>query len=169
MKKTLLTLAVTGLMICACGSPKQKEVAKAELPSAVNQIQRGELLVATLGCNDCHSPKVMTPRGPVPDPDRLLSGHDSNEILPEYDPQAVGGYVLFNMNSTAAIGPWGTSFAGNLTPDATHILPLCPHLATWNILPKALGAIRAYYYPTLYISLLLWTSQIAPRTKTLYP
>jgi len=113
MKKTFFALAVTSLMISACGSPKQKEVTKEDLSSSDDRIERGEFLVATLGCNDCHSPKVMTERGPVPDPNRLLSGHDSNEILPDYDPQSVGGYVLFNMNGTAAIGPWGTSFAGN--------------------------------------------------------
>jgi hypothetical protein len=28
---------------------------------------------------------------------------------------------LFNMGSTAAVGPWGTSFAANLTPDDTGI------------------------------------------------
>ncbi len=121
MKKTIFAFVVLGIMAIACNSPKQKELAKADLPSAADRIERGEFLVATLGCNDCHSPKVMTPRGPVPDPNRLLSGHDSNETLPEYDPQSVGGYVLFNMNGTAAIGPWGTSFAGNLTPDATGI------------------------------------------------
>ncbi|MDL5514196.1 diheme cytochrome c-553 [Arenibacter sp. M-2] len=121
MKKTFLALAITGLLISACGSPKQKEVAKADLPNSGDQIERGEFLVTTLGCNDCHSPKVMTERGPIPDPNRFLSGHDSGEVLPGYDPQSVGGYVLFNMNGTATIGPWGTSFAANLTPDATGI------------------------------------------------
>ena len=121
MKKTFFALAITSLMISACSSPKQKEVKIEDLLSSGDPIERGEFLVATLGCNDCHSPKVMTERGPVSDPNRLLSGHDSNEILPDYDPQLVGGYVLFNMNGTAAIGPWGTSFAGNLTPDDTGI------------------------------------------------
>tara|TARA_R110002126_G_scaffold84533_2_gene205433 strand:- start:101 stop:670 length:570 start_codon:yes stop_codon:yes gene_type:complete len=121
MKKTIFAFVVLGIMAIACNSPKQKELAKADLPSAADRIERGEFLVATLGCNDCHSPKVMTPRGPVPDPDRLLSGHDSNETLPSYDGKTTEAFVLFNMNGTAAIGPWGTSFAGNLTPDATGI------------------------------------------------
>ena len=32
------------------------------------QVKHGEYLVNLGGCNDCHSPKVMTERGPVPDP-----------------------------------------------------------------------------------------------------
>ena len=121
MKKTFFALVVLGSMLGACNSPKPKEVAKADLPSSVDQIKRGEFLVATLDCNACHSPKLMTDRGPVPDPDRLLSGHNSDEILPSYDPKTAEAYALFNMNGTAAIGPWGTSFSGNLTPDATGI------------------------------------------------
>jgi cytochrome c553 len=121
MKKAFLALTITCLVISACNSPKQKEVAKADLPNSGDQLKRGEFLVATLDCNACHSPKLMTNRGPVPDPNRLLSGHDSNETLPSYDAKTTEAFVLFNMNGTAAIGPWGTSFAGNLTPDATGI------------------------------------------------
>ena len=63
----------------------------------------------------------MTEHGPIPDPDRLLSGHPANEQLPSYDTEITKNYVLLNMNGTAAVGPWGTSFAGNLTPDETGI------------------------------------------------
>jgi mono/diheme cytochrome c family protein len=38
-------------------------------------IKRGEYLSMIGGCNDCHSPKLMTPAGPAPDPARMLSGH----------------------------------------------------------------------------------------------
>jgi mono/diheme cytochrome c family protein len=84
------------------------------------QIRRGEYLVNLGGCNDCHSPKIFTPKGPMPDPDRLLSGHPSNEKLPNLpkdliDPDKWGG--LFSNDLTAWVGPWGASFASNLTPD----------------------------------------------------
>ncbi|TNE64685.1 MAG: c-type cytochrome [Bacteroidetes bacterium] len=86
------------------------------------QIAYGKHLVEITGCNDCHSPKIMTPQGPAPDPKRLLSGHPSDEKLAVVtDKSVLQGYVLFNMNSTAATGPWGTSFSGNLTPDATGL------------------------------------------------
>ncbi|RAJ20004.1 hypothetical protein LX77_03218 [Gelidibacter algens] len=63
----------------------------------------------------------MTERGPIPDPNRLLSGHNAEEILAPYDLATAKAYVLFNMNNTATIGPWGTSFSANLTPDDTGI------------------------------------------------
>ena len=84
------------------------------------QIKRGEYLVNFGGCNDCHSPKVFTPKGPMPDPDRLLSGHPSGEKLPNLPkdliaPDKWGG--LFTNDLTAWVGPWGVTFASNLTPD----------------------------------------------------
>ena len=85
------------------------------------QILKGKQLVNSLGCNDCHSPKVMTAMGPAPDPDKLLSGHPVNELLPDYDKEILKSYILMNMNGTAAVGPWGTSFAANLTPDQSGI------------------------------------------------
>ena len=52
--------------IFAC-TPKSNEPNKTAEVSLADQIAKGELLVTALGCNDCHSPKVMTPMGPVPD------------------------------------------------------------------------------------------------------
>ncbi len=84
------------------------------------RIKHGEYLVNLGGCNDCHSPKVMTRMGPVPDESRLLSGHPANEKLPRVDmaiigPEKWGGQ--FSNDLTAWAGPWGVSFAANLTPD----------------------------------------------------
>ncbi len=92
-----------------------------------DDIKRGEYLVQILGCNDCHSPKIMTEKGPVPDPNRLLSGHPADEQLaPIADKGILKGYALFNMSLTAAVGPWGTNFAANLTPDDSG-------LANWTL------------------------------------
>lgn len=88
------------------------------------KVKRGEYLVTASGCNDCHSPKIMTAMGPEPDPKRLLSGHDMNEKLPAVTDKkmiAPGQWMLFSSGLTAAVGPWGTSFAANLTPDDTGI------------------------------------------------
>lgn len=84
------------------------------------RIKRGEYLVNAGGCSDCHSPKIFTPKGPMPDPDRLLSGHPSDEKLPNppkdlIAPNKWGG--LFANDLTAWVGPWGVTFATNLTPD----------------------------------------------------
>ncbi|PKA82429.1 hypothetical protein ATE92_0558 [Ulvibacter sp. MAR_2010_11] len=113
-----------GLLALGCNEPKDTTEAgdgyesQAEL---TDRIERGRYLVNVLGCTDCHSPKIMTARGPESDPDRFLSGHDENETLPGYDLAITKSFVLFNMNGTAVVGPWGTSFAANLTPDDTGI------------------------------------------------
>lgn len=121
MKKSIfsfLFFAVLFLFIflqfeCSTNEPK-KEMTKDE------QIQRGKYLVNLGGCNDCHSPKVMTAMGPIPDTTRLLSGHPADEPLAKYDPKMVapGQWVLTSgTDFTAWVGPWGVSFAKNLTPD----------------------------------------------------
>jgi cytochrome c5 len=120
MKTTYFILIVFATFIVAC-TPKSKEPLKTTAISLADQIAKGEQLVTVLGCNDCHSPKVMTAHGPAPDSLRLLSGHPANEVLAAYDKEILKSYVLFNMNSTATTGPWGTSFAANLTPDPTGI------------------------------------------------
>lgn len=126
MKKCYLVFSMLGIIVVACNSPKQKEIAKAVVAKAepntvVDKVKRGQLLVASVGCNDCHSPKIMTDRGPEVDPERRLSGHPFQENLPPYDKETAKSYVLFSMGLTAAVGPWGTSFAANLTPDESGI------------------------------------------------
>ena len=65
----------------------------------------------------------MTEFGPVPDENLLLSGHPQEMSLSDYDPNVPnsGTWILFSGNGTAAVGPWGTSFASNLTPHETGI------------------------------------------------
>ncbi len=126
MKKRLLTFAVLCIILAACNSEK-KEKSTTKIyetkPSEpdISAIKRGEMLVTAVGCHDCHSPKKMTDMGPIPDPDRLLSGHPANDQLGEYDLNTAKSFILFSPGLTAAIGPWGTSFAANLTPDDTGI------------------------------------------------
>lgn len=88
---------------------------------ALDTLARGKYLVDTNGCHDCHSPKRMTEKGLELIPDRILSGHPADEPLAPYDIETAKSYVLFTPGLTAAIGPWGTSFAANLTPDDTGI------------------------------------------------
>lgn len=100
-------------------APENKVVA-----NSADLVKRGEYLVTIGGCNDCHSPKIMTDRGPAPDPKRLLSGHPAGEALPVIPDKKMvtpGQWTLFSPSLTAAVGPWGTSFAANLTPDDTGI------------------------------------------------
>jgi hypothetical protein len=104
MKRVLLVLAIAAPAIAGCGSG---------LPST----ERGAYLVAITGCNDCHTPWRMGPNGPEPDAARLLSGHPAGlEMPPVAPPPAPWGW-LGSASGTAFAGPWGTSYASNLTPD----------------------------------------------------
>jgi hypothetical protein len=96
-----------------CG-PKEKEMTQEEM------VAHGKYLVNLGGCNDCHSPKVMTEMGPVPDTTRLLSGHPSDEMIAPIDTSMIkpGNWVLASgISFTTFVGPWGISYAANLTPD----------------------------------------------------
>jgi hypothetical protein len=131
MKKTILVLTSLTLVIVvaviACNSgkgPAANNVGISEMPVALSQDsleRRGKYLVTIMACNDCHSPRIMTPNGPGFDSARLLSGHPANLQLPPVDKTNAQGYALFSLSGTAMIGPWGTSFAANLTSDATGI------------------------------------------------
>ena len=114
-----ISLAFLGI---SCNNQTSKEEYTNQ--SEIDLIKEGKRLVTVLGCNDCHSSKKMTEFGPIPDENLLLSGHPSEThsvsssdsiILKSRD------WILFNLNGTVAIGPWGTSFASNLTPDETGI------------------------------------------------
>jgi hypothetical protein len=103
--------------------PPQVATAQAETPTESNadRVKRGEYLVTVLVCDDCHSPKIMTDHGPDIDPERRLSGHPANDPIPTPDKALITEQqaIVFSGGLTAAIGPWGTSFAANLTPDDT--------------------------------------------------
>ena len=118
--KTVTTAIVTALCIMLAGGCLYAGAPAGDRTTNRDAlVKRGEFLVSFGGCHDCHSPKVMTPRGPEPDPARLLSGHPAAAILPAFDEQIVaeGKLVLFTGDLTACAGPWGMTYAANLTPD----------------------------------------------------
>lgn len=80
-------------------------------------VARGEYLVTIGGCHDCHTPWVMGAKGPEPDMTRMLSGHPADLEMPPA-PAAVGPWLWSAAGTnTAFAGPWGVSFAANLSPD----------------------------------------------------
>jgi hypothetical protein len=80
-------------------------------------IERGKYLVLVAGCNDCHTPTKMGPNGPTKDWTRMLSG--TPEGMPfTPPPKPDGSWIWFgDPTATAFAGPWGVSYAINLTPD----------------------------------------------------
>lgn len=90
-------------------------------PTQEELVARGEYIVSTSGCHDCHTPKKMTEQGPVPDENFLLAGHPADLPIPEYDKSIVKDWALFSHSMTATVGPWGVSFSANITSDGTGI------------------------------------------------
>lgn len=138
MKKISITVAAFTLVVsaavvaCNSGSTSSgkteglssapaevKGVTEAQSQEAL--IKRGNYLVTIMGCNDCHSPKVMTAHGPDTDTAQMLGGHPAAMPVARVNTAALKDWVMFNQSLTAFVGPWGVSFAANITSDETGI------------------------------------------------
>ena len=114
---TLMVLAIaafSGAMLRAIETEGQ-EAAGAAPKNA--RVERGAYLVGMMGCNDCHTPWKVGPKGPEPDMARALTGHPAGLVMPP--PPAPSGPWIWSgaATNTAFAGPWGVSFTANLTPD----------------------------------------------------
>lgn len=79
-------------------------------------LKRGEYLVRFGDCSACHTPLKFGPNGPQPDMTRFLAGHPEEAKLPPPDLKP-GPWFAATAGMTAWTGPWGISYAANLTPD----------------------------------------------------
>lgn len=118
MKRTLMTLAVAGAVIALVEWRTTASPAHAVHPPLQSQIARGEYLVTIAACDDCHTPMKMGPHGPEPDFSLRLSGHPQSLVMPPAPKLANGPWMWAGAaTNTAFAGPWGISYARNLTPD----------------------------------------------------
>jgi hypothetical protein len=82
------------------------------------QVERGKYLVTAGGCHDCHTPKKMGPNGLELETSRLLAGSPQGAKFPPPPNLPPGPWnVVGTWDLTAWSGPWGISYAINLTPD----------------------------------------------------
>jgi hypothetical protein len=103
---------IAGLGTAACSTPNLTA------QTSHKRVERGKYLVTVGGCNDCHTPLKMGPKGPEPDMARMLSGHpESFPITGATTPASAQWLMTTAGSGTAFSGPWGVSFAANLTPD----------------------------------------------------
>ena len=109
-KLTLLAALCATPALFILGAEKSKK------PVHADAAARGKYLVSFGGCNDCHTPLKMTDHGPVPDLARMLSGHPRDNRLPSPDLKP-GPWFAATTGMTAWAGPWGITYAANLTPD----------------------------------------------------
>lgn len=115
---TTTTALAAGLLTTIALSASAPASAPAIQTQSGVSIARGEYIVTTSGCHDCHTPWTMGPNGPEPDMTRALTGHPSDLVMPPAPALPPGPWLwIGGATNTAFAGPWGTSFAANLTPD----------------------------------------------------
>lgn len=123
-------MLLPALLFCLLGCQEKQDKSYQDKPATAKKqeisdeeyIKRGEYLVTSIGCADCHSPKQMSDRGPMEIEELKLSGYRGGTELPAIDHANLkNGWMLMNADLTAAVGPWGVSYAANLTSDETGI------------------------------------------------
>jgi len=87
---SMLAALIVAAVTLSCSKPAEKAATPAAMTQA-QKVERGLYLTTIMGCNDCHTPGTFYG---APDFSRKLSGTEL-------------GWV----------GPWGTSYPRNLTPD----------------------------------------------------
>jgi len=129
---TFRTGVLTSLMLCGTALPT---LVSAQAPSAA-VLARGKYVADTSGCHDCHTPKKKGAQGPELDTERLLSGFVADTKLPPPPQLGDGPWTAsLTWDLTAWSGPWGISYAANLTPD------VATGLGSWTE-PMFISAIR---------------------------
>jgi cytochrome c553 len=133
MMKTILIAAGSTVMVLLAvyctqqnaQTPASSALEKSAETNRAEQVKRGGYLITVMGCDDCHTPKKMTEHGPEPDLSRRLMGHPSNEVYIADDLKnklvREQHVAVFSPGLTGIAGPWGVSYAANLTPDDTGI------------------------------------------------
>jgi hypothetical protein len=125
MSKLYVSLLVMGLflsyLVLSCTSNQSTETVGTAI-SKDSMIKRGSYLVNGMGCDHCHSPKVFGEHGPETDMTRRLSGHPAGSLELDVDSNIIKkGMIIFSGDLTTFVGPWGQSYAANLTNDETGI------------------------------------------------
>jgi hypothetical protein len=118
----LLLIAVTVFYACSDDKPatEEKNIDQERKLENDELVERGRYLITTSGCNDCHTPKVFGPHGMGLDSAKMMSGHRAESVLPAVAKSSLqpGGWSQMGPEVTAFAGPWGVSYAANLTPDS---------------------------------------------------
>lgn len=124
MKNIILSAIGLSVLALACkqntGTDKTQAAEFNPVADSLKLLDRGAYLVNAIGCDDCHTPKKMTAQGPAPDMELRFSGHPANQAF-NGDYKQTSQYVLINHSLTAALGPWGISYASNISSDASGL------------------------------------------------
>lgn len=106
-------------------------------------VERGQYLVAAIGCGDCHTPGGFTAK---PDTTRRLAGSDAAFVLP-----GVGVFVPPNLTPDKAtgLGNWSeqqivTAITRGVAPDGRVLSPAMPWSDYAHLTTRDAMAIAAY-------------------------
>lgn len=122
----LLTVLIVYLLVSCNDGTQVKSVVESSpannFGGFASKEKWGEHIVTIAACHDCHTPKIMTPAGPDFDSSRLLSGHPTGSASLSVNRAEMEqkGYTVTG-DLTEWVGPWGVSYAANLTSDSTGI------------------------------------------------
>ena len=108
----IIALAV----VCAAPALLLIGAGKSQKQTSPDRVARGKYLVQFGDCSACHTPLKFGPNGPEPDMARFLSGHPEGTKLPPPELK-LGPWFAATAGMTAWAGPWGISYAANLTPE----------------------------------------------------
>lgn len=119
-------LIISAFFITECNSHDEKPTTATASATSYNgyesQVKWGEHLVKIAGCNDCHTPKKMGANGPENDMSLMLSGHPAQTPPVNFDAkEAANKGLIVTQTFTCWTGPWGTTYAANLTSDTSGI------------------------------------------------
>jgi hypothetical protein len=118
MNRCFTTLGAAALAATTATIGCQRTQDSGATRSSVDAVERGHYLVTIMVCEDCHTPHRLGADGLQPEPTRALSGHPNDFDMGEAPALASGGWLWVGASSnTAFAGPWGMTYATNLTPD----------------------------------------------------
>ena len=118
MKRSLAVFASIAVLAAAIAMNACSAANASTGKASAEKIARGQYLVMVGGCNDCHTPLKMGPKGPEPDMTRMLSGHPEQFVITTPAKLTSDQWMVASApTNTAHSGPWGVSFTANLTPD----------------------------------------------------
>ena len=105
----LIATLATATVVASSVAPSEAR------PADEATLKYGEYLTTIGGCHDCHTPLKMGPNGPEPDMTRKFAGHPANMQMPPPTKLAEPWMWQGSATNTAFAGPWGVSYAANLT------------------------------------------------------
>ena len=119
----VIALLMSAALAAGCKKNAAPQQAAAISPVyTAAQVTRGAELVNEWKCNYCHTPELKGADGkPVPNPQKLLSGHPQDEKIPGVSDMVITSPEFMEFLDNLENTVWATNddlvFASNLTPD----------------------------------------------------